>query len=632
MEDNEREKNTSSEAAQPIAHGGVSISGEASLNVGRDVIGGNLNLINLGTGAEARQVAAGDNNVQIYIEAIPETASAQFSLKPPPHDFTGRQKEIALLKKQFLGGQSTAIVGIAGMGGVGKTTLALYVAQELQDNFPDGHIFVDMQGTSPNPTSAPEAMRQVIRAFDSRIRFDQLSDADLEHLYFSTLNGKRALMLLDNAKHAAQVRPLLPPTQCALIVTSRASLALPGLQGLRLELLDTRHSRILLQKLCEGLNDTVADEIAELCGRLPLALRIAGSYLSEHVDISPAYYLERLREQRLGLLKSPGDVQMDVEATFSLTYELLALVGVERPRFLPHFRKRNFQVFWRMLGVFPKPFTLEAAAFVWGLEREPAHSILSELVRVNAVNYDESAKCYELHDLMKEFARVRCSKSEMRTGVRRRVEFDKGVEEANLDWEPEDDPFWEWIFYRALSIDRKIRNYPEEMWHLMQFGNVYNLFHQPRSAIDCYTRSLYIARKIADQPGEAHNLGNLGHTYLELGEMRKAVEHSKPALAFHLKHTDREATLQVLQTLAKALSGLGNDEEAVQYYVDAIALQREIGDSHLPFDLIGLSKLYGRIRDRDKARANLDEALQIFQKQQLHSMVKDVEELLKNLE
>ena len=131
------------------------------------------------------------------------------------------------------------------MAGVGKTALAFALGERLKDSFPDGQLFVSMLGTSPKPLTPQEAMAQVIRSYQPTLRLPE-SEAELANLYRSLLNGKRALLLLDNALDDRQVRPLLPPAECCLIVTSRRKFKLSGMIVKDLEVLKLNEAVELL--------------------------------------------------------------------------------------------------------------------------------------------------------------------------------------------------------------------------------------------------------------------------------------------------------------------------------------------------------------------------------------------------
>jgi hypothetical protein len=249
-----------------------------------------------------------------------ETARPLFSsflplhqLPTPPADFTGRESELAQLTAAIEYGGVT-ISGLRGMVGVGKTALALRLAKELLPRYPDAQFYLDLKGTAPPHLTPAEAMAHVVRAYHPTIELPK-SEYELSKWYRSVLHSQRALLLMDNAADAEQVTPLIPPDGCILLVTSRKHFTLPGLQAVNLDTLPPADARALLLKIAERIED-YADEIAQLCGYLPLALRLAGSVLAERVDLDPSSYLERLKEAQTRLSL--------VNASFKSSYDLLS--------------------------------------------------------------------------------------------------------------------------------------------------------------------------------------------------------------------------------------------------------------------------------------------------------------------
>lgn len=151
-----------------------------------------------------------------------------------------------------------------------------------------------------------QAMAHVIRSFHPEARLPE-NEPELTGLYHSTLFGKSALLLMDNAASREQVEPLIPAMGSLLLVTSRFHFALPGLVARDLDEMSEEDARNLLLRMAPRIGKA-CDEIAQLCGRLPLALRLAGSVLAERKDLSPSEYDRRLREgkEQLGPSRPPS--------------------------------------------------------------------------------------------------------------------------------------------------------------------------------------------------------------------------------------------------------------------------------------------------------------------------------------
>jgi hypothetical protein len=288
---------------------------------------------------------------------LSETATTVTSpintLPPPPADFTGRDAEVGNLIAHA-GDGVAYITGLRGLGGIGKTALALVVAHQLAPRFPDAALYINLRGASADPVAVRDAQVRIVSAFHSAVAIpddhDQLTD-----LYRRTLADKVGLLLLDDARDASQVRPLLPPDRWALIVTSRQHFHLPGLHPVSLTELTAADARAFLRNTTPRLSDDQADEIARLCGRLPLALRLAGSLLQRRPGQSPDDYIRRLTDETRRIELLDAAVQLDpdqpgIEATVQISYDLLP---------------SNLRALWTSLSVFPASFDASAAAAVW---------------------------------------------------------------------------------------------------------------------------------------------------------------------------------------------------------------------------------------------------------------------------
>ena len=339
-------------------------------------------------------------------------------LPSPPADFTGREAELAELQAAIEHG-GVHISGLHGQGGVGKTALALMLAQKIWPYYPDAQIFLDLKGVArqdemagERPLRPAEAMAYVIRAFHPEAKLPE-AGKDLKAMYLSVLHGKRALLLMDNARDAVQVAPLVPPQSCALLVTSRLHFTLPGLHEKRLDVLPAAKAEALLLEICSRI-DGQAGAIAELCGYLPLALRLAAAALKEKENLAPADYIQQLEQHRLAALPAAG-TDPSMEASIRLSYGLLS----------PQMQQR-----WRTIGAFPDTFDARAAALVWQMDAFAAGGLstaseetLDHLIQYSMLDWNETTRRYRLHDLMRDFARARMSADELDGAARRHAMY-----------------------------------------------------------------------------------------------------------------------------------------------------------------------------------------------------------------
>jgi hypothetical protein len=291
--------------------------------------------------------------------------------------------------------RKVALTALKGMGGVGKTELALFVANQIKDQFPDGQLFIQLRGTTLCPTPPVKVMEGVIRHLQPNNAALPTDEAVLGCAYRSALAEKRVLLVFDNAKDASQVRPLLPPLGCGLIVTSRDSLAsLTEVDAIAVKCMTEDESikllRTFLKTKCE---DDELKLIAKLCGYLPLALNVAASTVARP-EWMPNEYINALSEERKKRLKIGDDETKDVEVVLSFS-------GAQLMRDDP-----GLAIRWQMLSVFPADFEEEAAAAVLAVEQVRAKESLSRLLDRHLVMFDENNRRYRIHDLLRDIART----------------------------------------------------------------------------------------------------------------------------------------------------------------------------------------------------------------------------------
>ena len=219
-------------------------------------------------------------------------------LPPDVADFTGRSEQIALVRELLYGTAAdrpaTVVVSaVAGKAGVGKTALAVHVAHQLRDAFPDGQLYVNLHGATQHPLQPIMVLGRFLRALGLDGAMIPTDQDEREALYRARLADRRVLVVLDDAASEAQVRPLLPGTPgCAVLVTSRARLV--GLEGARLLDLEVLHTEQAVELLARILGagrvaaePDAAAAIVGYCGQLPLAVRIAGARLAARPQVAP---------------------------------------------------------------------------------------------------------------------------------------------------------------------------------------------------------------------------------------------------------------------------------------------------------------------------------------------------------
>jgi len=558
---------------------------------------GNYNVNNTGDGA----------TFNIY--TAPSSYSALRQLRAPKKDFTGREAELEELRRNFSNGLS--VFGVQGMGGVGKTELALKLAEELKTEYRDAQFFVDLRGfsTGQQPLTAAEALSRVILSFNPEIRLPEEVEQQ-RAIYLSLLDGKRALVVWDNALSAEQIAPLAPPATCAMIVTSRNHFSLDSCHTLDLRTMPPADACKLLETIAPRAAGHSA-EIARLCGYLPLALRLAAEALNNrHRNLTPEAYIRRLADV--------GKRMEFIAAALTVSYELL---------------DERQQQLWRALSVFPATFDDAAAAAVWQVEEEVAQDVLGELIAASMIEFDDETRRYSLHNLARDFASAQASDDERMDWQKRHARhfcnllgaadelYLKGGEQVGAGLALYDQESvniaagWEWAASQfdanqqtaELCLDypdaglyvinlrlhsreqirwletqlvtaRRLQRRAIEGNALGNLGLAYANLGEARKAIEFYAQSLIIAREIGDRRSEGNILGNLGLAYKNLGEVRKAIEFYDQCLTFHREIGDRRGESNDLSNLGVAHANLSEMRNAIKFYEQALMIDRETGD------------------------------------------------------
>jgi DNA-binding SARP family transcriptional activator/Tfp pilus assembly protein PilF len=319
------------------------------------------------------------------------------------------------------GGTAAMVVSVIdGMAGVGKTALAIHWAHRVADRFPDGQLYVDLRGfhRQAQAMSAAEALRGFLDALAVPAHRRPDGVQAQAAFYRSLLAGRRVLVVLDNARDAEQVRPLLPGSPgCLALVTSRNQLlglvTVEGARPLTVALPGEAEARELLARRLGAARlaaePQAVGEIVDRCARLPLALAVVAARAATRPAFPLGVLAADLRDARDGLAALAGDdTAADVRAVFSWSYRLL---GEPAARL------------FRLLGVHPGPdVTVPAAASLAGAPDAEAHASLAELTRSHLLA-EPSPGRYALHDLLRAYAaglaEARDGRAERRAARRR---------------------------------------------------------------------------------------------------------------------------------------------------------------------------------------------------------------------
>ncbi|HZM75686.1 MAG TPA: BTAD domain-containing putative transcriptional regulator [Candidatus Limnocylindrales bacterium] len=561
-------------------------------------------------------------------------------------DFTGRQPQLERLNSLALQG-TPAIVTISGLAGVGKTALAVHWAHSVRDRFPDGQLYIDMQAYSDRPPVAPmEALAHFLQALGVDPQRIPREVEEAAGLYRSLLAGKRILVVLDNAGHPDHVRRLLPGGPgCAVVVTGRDQLrgltAREGALSISLGVLrpDEAHDllRTLLDRPAAGTernNQAAMEELARLCGYLPLAIRIAVANLRARLTSIDAYNRRLAAGDRLAALGVDGDAVAATANAFGLSYRA---------------RSPAAQRLFRLLSIAPgDTASKEAAAALAVLPMTEAEHLLEALATAHLLEPVATGR-YGFHNLVRLYARRLClerdddqdealcrlydhylstvdaavhllyphvvrlpltvSPKETLFGDREEALRWLEAERANLvaavlaagpaqreaAWRLTDCLRWH-LDFTAPSVDwmpvsEAALDHARE--HALSGGGplgqaAAHLFHATvlwgrnryKEAIESLTSARALARDGGWPEGESCALSNLAAVHYETGGLDEAATHNLAALEIDTRIGRKVGQLLRLTNLAHIRICQGRLAEAVAHCLSSIEIERQVGYWH----------------------------------------------------
>jgi tetratricopeptide (TPR) repeat protein/transcriptional regulator with XRE-family HTH domain len=531
-------------------------------------------------------------------------------LPPLPNNFVGRDDVLSRLDQLLKPPSSPGLVIISGMGGVGKTSLAVHWAHQVAGRFPDGQIFMNLRGFDPDgaPVTPEQAVRGFLDALDVPPERIPASPAAQASFYRSLLAERRALIVADNARDEEQVRPLLPATSmCLMLVTSRSQLTglvvAEGACPLTLDALTGDEAIQLLSRRigAERVADDVhsAEEIAQRCARLPLALSVVAARAAAHPDYSLATLAAELRgaaPSRLDALDG-GTPATGVRTVFSWSYQQL---------------DRQAARLFRVLGLHPGPdITAAAAASLTGQTRSEARRAMTALAGMHLVSEHVPGR-FTCHDLLREFAaelaRALEPRAEQAAAVHRMLDhYLRSAYSATLllDAKPVHGPIVlpapstgatpeediadaaaarAWFEAERLVLLGVIAQAAASAWHTHAWQLAWSLrdhlagrgyFHD---LLACQRTALAAAGAAGDRQGVARAHSGVGSALGWLGQHSEAcVEFGRALMVFEeLNDIAGQATMHL--DLGWVLSNQGRNAEAFSRAEQALALYRAAGD------------------------------------------------------
>jgi DNA-binding SARP family transcriptional activator len=550
-------------------------------------------------GAEDAGGRHGEGPGTIAVGAVAAAAGVveEPASSPPPRptqlpadigDFTGREEQVRHLCEMLVqdeaarGPGAVRIAVVAGAAGLGKTALAVHAAHQVSSAFPDGQLYVDLFGASGHPAAPGEVLARFLR--DVGVEGDKVPVGDDERaaLYRTRLTGRRMLILLDNAKDAAQVRPLLPGSaSCAVLVTTRNRT--PDLASTRfvdLHVLEDTEALTLFSRIVDddrpAAEPDATAEVLLACAGLPLAIRICAARLAARKQWRIATLANRLRneQRRLDELET-GDLA--VRSSFQVSYDSLRAGrhGINPARV------------FRLLGLWQgASISLPAASALFGESEDDVADALETLVDANLLE-SPAADWYQFHDLLRVYATERAqdeeSEADRAEAVGRLLRWYLETGEAAAD---------------AVSPRRyRVPREPEAPGHPpLGFGSVEEAlawYGDERANVVTATRQ---AAAVALHDIAWRLPPNLFPLFNRWGNWTDCVTSHRVAAESVRKVGNRLGEAWVLNVLGWSLARL-RDEEAFGYLEQALAIRRELGDTRGEAQsAIGLAEGYLKVR------------------------------------
>ncbi|GAA1956050.1 ATP-binding protein [Kitasatospora viridis] len=536
----------------------------------------------------------------------PARDTAPCQLPADTRAFTGRTRELADLldraREAAGGGPDGPVVvcAIDGMGGVGKSALAVHAAHRVRRHFPDGQLFIDLHGhTDLEPVSAADALDWLLRSLDVPAQTIPADQDQRAALYRERLAGTRTLIVLDNAIGAAQIRPLLPGLPgCLVLVTSRKRLTgLDDAHSVSLATLPPDEAAGLLLDVA-GLTRLSPDAPAiraavGLCGNLPLALRIVAARLRHRGVQAVDGLVARLHDENARLV-TLQDEDRNLAAVFEASYGAL-----------PAAEQRLF----RLLGQLPgTEFDVWTAANLAGTDLWEGERLLDSLLDHNLL-IQHAPERYHFHDLVRLYARTL---AELDPPAERAAALDRllgyyvhTARQADRHLNrftrpglpaalPAGPPVGPELPDRAAALDW-LRAEQENLLTLVRHARA----HQRPDAAGALTGELSVflrfegrwqecvslqravittARETGDGWAEANALCDISRISLVSGDFPQAVEACELALAVYLGLGDRLGEANALHELGRVRYLTGEFESMAEVHGRALALYRDLGD------------------------------------------------------
>jgi tetratricopeptide (TPR) repeat protein len=549
-------------------------------------------------------------------------------LPPGVGHFVGRAEELDVMDGLLDEAGTVVISAIDGTAGIGKTALAVHWARRVADRFPDGQLYVNLRGFDiGQPMRSGEALDVLLSALDvPPERVPQNLDAQAG-LFRTLLADRRMLVVLDNARNAEQVRPLISGASgCFTLITSRnrmAGLAMQvPLHQITVDTLTPAEALALLRAVIGAervdAEPEATQELLRRCAYLPLALYIAADRVQASRRLRIADVVRQLSQHALDMLATPDDDERAaVRVVLSWSYRAL---------------DAEAQRCFRLLALHPgHTYTTPSAAALVRFPEEQVRRILHRLAAAHLVD-EAGADRFQFHDLLREYARERAfmadGPADRDAAVRRLLAWylhttkaangrlaphRRGAKEAGtdpfvdhaaaLDWCDEEGRNLAAVVRLAVEVgdDEVATQLPIAMWGYLSLRKPWTVW------MDTHEWGLVAARRGGDRHAEAHLLTNLSICLRDRREPAESMTYSEQALRIRREIGDRWGEAWSLTILGGALCELDRADEAISLLREAVDVRHEVGDTQ------GLGRTLGFLGDAYRLARRFGEAVACFE-------------------
>jgi tetratricopeptide (TPR) repeat protein len=517
-------------------------------------------------------------------ELLPPDASDSIAvprqLPGPPGDFVGRLKELTAITDAVRNDIARVVV-VRGLTGVGKSVLAVRASTDIEQQYSDGQVYLDLRDVDLNPRPVTHVIAELVQAFVPTYPANDDAARCVKDLR-TLLNNRRVLILAENAQTAEQVESLIPRTAGSLlVVTTQFRFDLPGAVSLDLDVLPEDDCATLVGMIAPRVGES-ARTIAQICGYLPLAIRIACGTLNARPDISVDEYVSRL----LGITERANLVRAALDASFAHVTE-------------------DMRRFMTATAVFPSDFDADGITAVSG-DSDEVDSQLAAAIGLHLIQWDDRRQRYALHDLIRAYVYDRSELMERSNFTTRHARYFSDVCSHIDELYREGGTS---VFTALNLFDADLANiaagfrfsaehaatetvaaetctsYVRGLTHVM------DVRLSPLARLEVLTSGLTAARTLENLGLVVLHMGNLGRVYREIGELDTALQCHRNVLEMATKEGHRQDQAYAHHHIGLALLDKNEFLAGVDHLKEALELSRDPSLALKSLELSTLSNL-----------------------------------------